>query len=216
MLVQSGYMLCFSTKWLREPEVEFFSIRDHGAEGMARAAWDRLNAADAVVHYNGRDFDIPTLNQEMFTQGLPPPSPYRQIDLMRVAKKQFRLPSNKLQYVSNNLLQLGGKEEHSGFRMWLGVMNNDPEAWAEMEKYNRRDVVVLEDVFGEMLPWIPNFPNISLYDDTPGCPRCGSEDLRKEGHAYTSVSKYQRYQCKHCGAWSRGNKRLGGVDRSGL
>ena len=34
------------------------------------------------------------------------------------------------------------------------------------------------------------------------CPKCGSHDLRPDGFKYTSVSKYQRYQCNGCGGWS--------------
>jgi len=217
MLVESGYMLCFAAKWLHEPDTEFYSLRNPGKTGMVRAAWDLLDEADTVVHYNGKQFDIPTLNGEMLLEGLPPPSPFKQIDLCRVAKKQFRLPSNKLQYVSDNLLSLGGKEKHRGFDMWLGVMTDDDQSWADMERYNRRDVTVLEDVYDRLLPWIPGHPNVNLYTtDTDGCPKCGSAELTKEGRAYTALGTYQRYSCRGCGGWSRGNRRLEGVEKVGL
>ncbi|MGH9920223.1 MAG: IS1/IS1595 family N-terminal zinc-binding domain-containing protein [Nitrososphaerales archaeon] len=40
------------------------------------------------------------------------------------------------------------------------------------------------------------------------CPACGSPDLRREGHARTTVSVYQRYVCRNCGKWSRGTRRV--------
>lgn len=62
-----------------------------------------LNEADAVVHYNGAKFDIPTLNKEFILHGLPPPAPYKQIDLLRTARSQFKFPSNKLDYIAQAL-----------------------------------------------------------------------------------------------------------------
>ncbi|OKI54559.1 ribonuclease H-like domain-containing protein [Micromonospora sp. CB01531] len=212
MLAQSGQTLCFAAKWYREPEVFWHSLPDGD---MLEQAWKYLDQADAVVTYYGTAFDIPTLNGEFFREGMPPPSPAKQIDLKKVVSKKFRLPSNKLQYVSNNLLNLGGKEETGGFSTWLGCMNNDPEAWARMEEYNRRDVVVMEPIYDQLLPWIDNHPNRNLYREEQGCPNCASTDLRKEGHAYTLQGSFQRYQCRGCGRWSRGTKRVAAVDYVG-
>ena len=215
MLVKPSYMLCFAAKWHGEPEVEFHSIRGGSKNLMLEQAWSLLNQADAVVHYNGKEFDIPILYQEFLMEDMGPPSPFSQIDLKKVVSKKFRLPSNKLQYVSDSLLQLGGKEDNGGFKTWLGVMNDDEQAWADMERYNRRDVTVLEDVYDRLLPWIDGHPNRNLYQEAQGCPNCGSSDLRKEGHAYTLQGKFQRYQCRYCGRWSRGIKRIVGVDYVG-
>lgn len=212
MLVKPSYMLCFAAKWYGAERVYFSSIRDGD---MLENAWKLLDEADAVVHYNGREFDIPILYQEFLMDDMPPPSPFSQIDLKKVVSKKFRLPSNKLQYVSDTLLQLGGKEETGGFATWLGVMNDDPGAWATFEKYNRRDVTVLEEVYDRLLPWIDSHPNRNLFQDAQGCPNCGSTDLRKEGHAYTLQGKFQRYQCKACGRWSRDTKRIEGVSYVG-
>lgn len=216
MLVKPSYMLCFVAKWYGEQDVLFYSLQPPaGKSYMLEAAWQLLDEADAVVHFNGKSFDIPILYQEFLAEDMPPPSPFKQIDLKQVVSKKFRLPSNKLQYVTDQLLDLGGKEETGGFSTWLGCMNDDPEAWARMEKYNRRDVTVLEDVYDRLMPWIDSHPNRNLYQDEQGCPNCGSADLRKEGHAYTLQGKFQRYQCRGCGKWSRGTKRIVGVDYVG-
>lgn len=217
MLVKPSYMLCFAAKWYGEPaeKTQFYSLQN-GKEWMLRYAWALLDDADAVVHYNGKSFDIPILMQEFLMEDMPPPSPFKQIDLKQVVAKKFRLPSNKLQYVSDNLLKLGGKEETGGFGTWLGAMNNDPEAWAKFEKYNRRDVTVLEEVYDRLLPWIDGHPNRNLYQEAQGCPNCGSFTLVKEGFAYTAMGKFQRFSCKNCGRWSRGTKRIEGVEYVGV
>ncbi|NIV35232.1 MAG: hypothetical protein GWN58_38990, partial [Anaerolineae bacterium] len=57
------------------------SLLEWDMEGMLEGAWELLDEADAVVHYNGKKFDIPTLNREFVKYGFTPPSPYKQIDL---------------------------------------------------------------------------------------------------------------------------------------
>lgn len=218
MLVAPSYMLCFAAKWYGEEETLFYSLQEEtgGKEHMLQEAWHLLNGADAVVHYNGKSFDIPILFQEFLAEDMPPPSPFKQIDLKQVVAKKFRLPSNKLQYVSDQLLKLGGKEETGGFSTWLGVMNDDPEAWEKFARYNKRDVTVLEEVYDRLLPWIDSHPNRNLYREDQGCPGCDNTSLTKEGFAYTLQGKFQRYSCKNCGRWSRGTKRIEGVDYVGV
>lgn len=167
-----------------------------------------LDDADVVIHYNGKRFDIPTLNKEFVLAGLLPPATYKQVDLLQVARKQFRFPSNKLDYVAK-ALGVGEKVKHAGFDLWIRCMNNEEAAWKEMEEYNVHDVVILEKVYLKLLPWIPNHPNHGLYDDVADvCPNCGGHHLEKRGFAYTNAGKYQRYQCKECGTWSRGKQTL--------
>ena len=76
-----------------------------------------LDEADAVCHYNGTKFDMPTLNKEFLVHRMTPPPPMKQIDLLRVVKSQFRFPSNKLDYVAQRL-GLGKKKDHEGHTLW--------------------------------------------------------------------------------------------------
>jgi uncharacterized protein YprB with RNaseH-like and TPR domain len=112
-IVDSGRTLCFAAKWLGEDKVIFSSVEKTNPKRMLLKIWDLLEEADAVVHYNGTKFDIPTLNKEFLLNDLTPPAPYKQIDLLRVARSQFKFPSNKLDYVAN-VLGLGKKTKHIG------------------------------------------------------------------------------------------------------
>lgn len=204
-IVDSSSMLCWAAKWLDEPEVMFSSIL-MGKKGMLKEIHKLLDQADAVVHYNGSRFDIPTLNKEFLEAGMSPPSPYAQIDLLRTARQQFRFPSNKLDYVGQ-ALKLGKKVKHEGFELWIKCMNKDKEAWERMEEYNIQDVVLLEQVYHKFLPWIKNHPNKALHDESEhSCPSCGSHKIQKRGYNVTAGGKYQRYQCQSCGAWSAERK----------
>lgn len=198
-LMESSYTLCWAAKWHGHKRIDFSSIYHSEPRDVVAGAWHLLNEADAVCHYNGTKFDIPTLNKEFLLHGFPPPDPYKQIDLLKVARRQFKFPSNKLDYVAQ-ALGLGGKVKHEGHELWVKCMNNDPVAWKKMERYNKADVRLLEKVYNKLLPWIKDHPNYALYADTdrPVCTNCGSSKVVKKGMEHTKTQSYQRYRCSKC------------------
>lgn len=207
-LLESSKTLCFAAKWLGEETVTFESIYNTSHKKMLSKIHKMIDEADAVVHYNGTKFDMPTLNKEFLLANMPPPSPVKHIDLLQVAKKQFRFVSNKLDYVAQ-ALGLGKKTEHMGHELWIRCMDKDAEAWEVMEEYNKNDVLLLEKVYYKFRPWIKHHLNLSIFNfEEVACPNCGSVHKQKRGYAYTTVSKFQRYQCTDCGNWYRGNKNL--------
>lgn len=204
-LMESSYVLCYAAKWLGEDEVHFDSVHQSKPKAMLKGIHVLLDEADAVVHYNGTKFDIPTLNKEFLLHRYNPPSPYKQIDLLRVVRSNFRFPSNKLDYVSQRL-SLGKKHAHEGHDLWVKCMNGDKDAWGRMESYNIQDVVLLESLYSTLLPWIKSHPNHNLYTSDTVCPTCSGHRLQKRGTAVSITGTYQRYQCKDCGSWSQGAK----------
>ena len=204
-LMESSYVLCWAAKWLGEKEIMFDSVHQSKPEKMLRRIHALINEADAVVHYNGTKFDMPTLNKEFLLHGMEPPAPYKQIDLLRTMRSQFRFPSNKLDYVADKL-GFGNKHETS-FQLWIDCMNNDPKAWKQMERYNKHDVILLEKVYKRVLPWIKSHPNHNLHSgEEHVCPNCGGTKIQRRGTARTISGSYQRYQCQDCGTWSRSTK----------
>lgn len=215
-LLESGEVLCFAAKWHGEKKVLFYSLYKDGKIGMLKAAYDLISEADVIVHFNGRSFDMPWLFSEFVRQGWTAPAPYQEVDLKVVSSKTFRFPSNKLDYLAGELLGERKVRNADGHELWIACMNGDPKAWAQMEKYNRKDTVLTEKLFDRLRPWVRNLPNPALYDEADPvdqtCPQCGSCSLTKEGFAFTKVSKFQRYSCDDCGRWSRGKARVAGVD----
>ena len=210
-IVDSGLTLCFAAKWLGERDIIFSSIYQDGAKKMLKKAHALLDQADMVVHYNGKSFDIPTLQKDFIKIGLRPPSPVKHIDLLQVARDQFKFVSNKLDFITN-YLGLGSKVRHKGMELWVQCMADDEVAWGKMERYNKQDVRLLERLYKKFRPWIKHHPNMGLYiDDSKGrpvCRNCGSPKLHTRGEAMTEAGKYRRYQCQACGTWGRGNKNL--------
>jgi len=199
---ETSYVLCWSAKWLGEDHTYFSSIHQSSEKVMLTKIHKLLDDADVVVHFNGTSFDIPTLNKEFVLAGLHPPAPYKQVDLLKVAKDKFRFTSNKLDFISQ---QFGlGKKSSTTFELWIGCMNKDPDAWKLMEEYNKNDVALLERLYHKFLPWINKHPNMAIYKDARTCcPNCGSTDYQKRGFHFTSVGRYQRYFCKSCTNWFR-------------
>lgn len=192
-LMQSGDLLCFAAMWYRQPKsMVFHSEWDDGYAGMVQAAWELLNEADVVIGYNSKHYDTPWIQRCFLEQGLLPPAPFRQVDLCDVVKKQFRWPSNKLQYVSQRLLG-ETKVEHEGHALWVKVLAGDPKARKRMRKYNIQDVRLLEPLYDRLLPWVPNHPSHAAFQGVDVmCPACGGTSLVKNGFSYTSVGRYQR------------------------
>jgi uncharacterized protein YprB with RNaseH-like and TPR domain/ribosomal protein S27AE len=202
-IIDAGYVLCWAAKWLGKDEVFFSSIHEDSPKRMLLKIHKLLDEADAVVHYNGAHFDIPTLNKEFIQFKLPPPAPYKQIDLLRTARKQFRFPSNKLDYIAQKL-GLGKKHVHQGHQLWIDCMAGKPKAWDTMKKYNIQDVILLERVYDRFRPWIKQHPNVTVYTgESLTCPHCGSGSFQARGYAYTQARRYKRFRCSTCHTWFR-------------
>jgi hypothetical protein len=210
-LREASEVICFAAKWLNYGKVMFFSAHHDGKDSMIRQAHALLDEADVVMHYNGKRFDVPHLNREFLLAGLRPPSPYAQIDLLAVVKREFRFPSNKLDYVSK-ALGLEGKAKHEGHQLWVSCLAGDEQAWTRMARYNKQDVLLLEQLYAILQPWISGHPSYGAYEGADLCPACGSPALEKRGFAYTRAGQFQRYVCQDCGKWSRSAKRLSNTE----
>jgi DNA polymerase elongation subunit (family B)/predicted RNA-binding Zn-ribbon protein involved in translation (DUF1610 family) len=220
-ILEPTRMISFAAKWLDNPRLAFYSEFHNGRDEMVRAAFELVDQADAVIHYNGKGFDMKHLNREFkehdvrvrdgLAEGdrLGRPSAYHHIDMLSVVKANFRLASNKLDYVAGEFLKLGHKVKHPGFDLWAACAAGDPRAWSLMRRYNRGDVVLTERVYLELLDWIDGHPNMQLYTGLSGtCPTCGSADTIKRGTRKTRISEYQTYQCKSCGSRFQGKEVL--------
>jgi len=204
-VAEDGYILCFAASWMGSGMVEFASRWDHGEKQMIEWAWELLDEADAVIHYNGKRYDIPRLNSEFLVRGLGPPTPSYQIDLYETVSRKFKVLSKSMNHMLR-LLSLEEKVKHKGMELWTECMDGVAASQKEMETYNIRDVEALEDLYTHLLPWIDNHPNVALWmpaTEDRKCTHCGSENLRFKGYKYTRVASYKQYLCKDCGSYSR-------------
>lgn len=202
-------VMCFGARWYGKNQVIFKSTFHHGKKEMLEHIHSLLDEADAVLSWNGAGFDSKHIRREFIENGMQPPSPYLEIDLMKVAKKQFKFPSNKLDYVAQ-ALDVGKKVQHEGFQLWLDCMDGNRSAWAKMKQYQLQDVNLLIDLYEKLRPWIDNHPNVSSGEDdgVERCVACGSAHVIINGTRVDRIGKYRRYQCQDCGKWMRGKSMI--------
>jgi hypothetical protein len=208
-IVEPARMICFAAKWLDRKNAMFHAEWIDGREAMIETAWRLLDECDYLIGFNQISFDTKWMMTEFTRMGLGPPSPFKEVDLKRVAFQRFRFPSSKLDWLSQEL-GLGRKMEHEGFPLWVKVLNGDPKAQRRMRQYNIQDVKLTEDLYFAWLAWIKNHPPIGVLNHTDmGCRNCGSTDITATGKdVVAQVLVYRLYQCNTCGAWMRGNIRV--------
>lgn len=216
-------VLSISANWLHEPDaLANVMYRDNRAsadlendKALLEWAWDLLDEADIVVTQNGKRFDIPKLFARMVIQrvrGGKPPRSFRQIDTKEIASKRFGFTSNKLEYMTDKLCVRWKKLKHKkfpGHELWVECMKNNQDAWREMEKYNKVDVLSLRELWVKIRAWDGSI-NFRLYDDkiSSECGLCGGK-MRQNGKRYvTGVGVFQRYRCGKCGAEERSRSTL--------
>jgi len=204
-IIKRGYTICWAARWFGDRKIMFSSRYEDTPRAMVKKVWNLINEADAVVHYNGTKFDMPTLNTEFLIHGLPPPSPYKNIDLYQVCKKKFRVASYKLDFIVQ-MLEIGKKVPHKGHQLWIDCMNGVESARQTMKRYNKHDITILESLYRKLVAWISGHPNQNVYNDdgVRVCVNCGSKHVNRKAYTFTSVGKYKRYRCMDCGKWMRG------------
>lgn len=201
-LISHGGMLCFCAHWEGSKEFKFYSKWEHGSEGMAQAAKDLIEEADAVVTYNGDKYDIPKIRGEVLLAGLTPFGPVTSIDVLKAVKK-FGFNMNRLAYIGP-LLGVGGKVKHEGFNLWKEVIQGKPSAQRKMKRYCVQDVRLLVRLYNKVRPFILNHPHLGTSKHE--CGACGSNHVQSRGYRRTKTFKIQRTQCQSCGAWGEGTR----------
>lgn len=216
-IVQDWHVLSWSAKWLHDPPTKIMYEDQSKASDITndkkllQGIWNLLNEADVVITQNGKHFDQKKLNARFILNKMQPTSSYKHIDTKIIASKHFGFTSNKLEYMTDKLCVKYKKLKHKefpGHEMWTECLAGNPKAWAAMEKYNKYDVLALEELYHILIPW-DNSINFNLYhDETDHVCKCGSTSFIKNGFYYTSAGRYQKHKCKQCGAETRDKTNL--------
>jgi len=204
------FIISFAAKWLDSKKIISYNLSDFKSsrknkqddKELCQELWKLFEEADVLIAHNGFKFDVKKTNTRFIHHDLMPPSPYKIIDTLLIAKKYFSFTSNSLNDLGKQF-NIGNKIKHEGIGLWFKCMSGDKASFKRMKRYNIQDVVLLEKLYKKLLPWITSHPNYNVYNQTQHCcPNCGNSKVQKRGFYYTRVSKFQRFQCQNCGAWS--------------
>lgn len=206
------FALAVAYQWYGEGKPEVLTLPDYPRweqdqmddRDLMLAAWELLDQADIVVAHNGDKFDLKKLNARFVYHGLTPPSPYRSVDTLKIARRHFKFQQNGLDPLSKHL-GLGGKVKHEGFTLWRRCMAypTDLPAWSRMRRYAKQDIVLLGKLYEKLRPWDNSHPNVAVESEMAACPKCGSTKLQRRGKRFTQTMTYQQFQCQDCGGWCR-------------
>lgn len=207
-LVRDSWIICWSAKWAHEKKVHVGVVTPAEAISqddarIVRDLADMIREADIIVAHNGDRFDIPMFNSRLLLLGEEPLGPVQTIDTLKIARANFRLAYNKLDYLAQ-ILGIGQKLK-TGFDLWQKCYHGDQKALNDMSKYNIKDVILLEEVFNRLKPYAKSLKRLMEPDvpDQFACPMCGSQNLTKRGYARTQSCTYTKYQCGNCKRYSR-------------
>ncbi len=207
---QDWYMLSFAWKWLGDKETHVLALPDFsgykvGSENdkkLCQELWNLFNEADIIVAHNGDSFDVKKSNARFIIHGFKPYSPILQVDTKKIAKNIAGFSSNSL----NNLgdyLGCGTKLNTGGSSLWRGCISGETNSWTLMKKYNKQDVILLEEIYLRLRPWAKSHPSIARLDKI-SCTRCSSTKVQSRGYGRTATGiTFNRYCCMSCGRWSQ-------------
>lgn len=212
-------VLSWSAKWAHEDKILYADnrkVRDiENDKSLLKKMHALLSEADIVITQNGVRFDVPKLKARFARHDLKPLKTFKQLDTKIMAKGQFALTSYKLEYMAKFFKLKSQKlndedKKFPGFSMWRECIARNQAAWREMERYNKQDVLVLEELYYRLAPWNNKQINMGVFSmsDEHFCNSCGSSKLQKRGYRTTTAGKYQAYQCQDCGHWQSGKDNL--------
>lgn len=213
--IQESHLLSHAWAWGESEVTGSVLTREemlaHDPERLVLECWSLLDNCDVLVAHNGKRFDVRKVNSYFLQYGLPPPSPYRVIDTLLIAKKKFALPFNSLAYLAE-FLGVEQKIDTGGVDLWIQCDQGNQEALDKMNEYCMGDIVTLRGVYYKLISWSNDGVNLSIYSDHGSlCPHCSSDDVSSiEGkYAYTAQRKYSLFRCNSCKAILRSNRKEG-------
>jgi hypothetical protein len=198
-------LLCFAAKWHGQRKVEFHAAWDD-AEAMVLRSWELYDQADVVIGYNSVRFDNKHLRGDWLLAGLPPPAPWKDVDLYKVNSATFNFESKSLDHLCR-ILGLDTKAGHYSMDMAEACMDGDARAQRTMRRYNIGDVKITEQAYDRLLAWIKTHPHLTNLgeNDEPTCNRCASTDLQRLPTTYLAVQiRYVLWRCNNCHGLVRG------------
>ena len=201
-VVELAKIICISWKWQDEDKIHNLTWdKNQCDKSMLEEFIKVLNKADEIIGHNGDRFDIKWIRTRAMYHRLQMKPHYRSLDTLKKAKSHFNLPNNRLDTIAQ-FLGVGAKVEHEGLKMWKKVKAGDEQALKDMVHYCDGDIVVLEDVFLTMQPYIKHNTHVGTHNlkMKHSCPNCASEDIKLVKNNFTALGTIKReMECNSCG-----------------
>lgn len=202
-------IICVCYKWAGDSKIHSidWGLKEQDTEKLIKKFDKIYSQADIAIGHNGDNFDAKHINTHRLINRLDPVSWVQSEDTLKQVRKHFKLPSNKLDYLSHVLL--GEGKAPMGFQDWIDIVQHKKKkALDKMIKYCKRDVHLLEKVENIIAPYVEHKVNKSILKNghKDGCPSCGEFDNQRYGFYTSRTGKYQKYKCNNCAhIWKDGS-----------
>jgi uncharacterized protein YprB with RNaseH-like and TPR domain len=166
MIMEDWSVLSWSAKWANSSDSEVIYMDNRKKKGnslvndkeLLKPLWKLMDQADIIIAQNGDRFDLPKLNARFIEHDMGCPSEFVTIDTYKMSKK-FGFTSHKLAYMTSKLNKKYVKQDHGdfqGFKLWDECIKGNIKAWESMKKYNKYDVLSLEELFLKLSQYVKN------------------------------------------------------------
>jgi len=204
------HLLSFCAKWKGSEDIIYDDQRYakdiEDDYNLLEQIWHLLNECNIAVAHNGKSFDVKKINARLLMHGFPKPSPYKIVDTLEIAKRNFAFTSNKLEYLTDKLCSVKKQkhERYPGHVLWSECLKGNKDAFEAMKEYNIIDVLALEELYSILSSWDNSLPNDDVYVDEV----LDMSEWEKDGFHYTGLGKYQVYRNKITGQQKRSRVNL--------
>lgn len=156
-----GHILCAAVKvsGIKQPYIaridEFADFKDRMwyDKTICQDIAEALAGLDMVVTQYGSRYDIPFVNSRLLYHKLPPLAPLMHCDIWRIARTHLALSSNRLETMSL-FLHTKANKDHLDWETWERAAYGDKVSLDAIVDHCRRDVLVLEEIFEALKPFI--------------------------------------------------------------
>jgi DNA polymerase elongation subunit (family B) len=202
-------IICISYKWQYDDKVHTVDFRK-GEKQMLKKFIKVLGEADEIIGHNIDNFDVKELRARCIRYGVLMFPTYRTLDTLKKAKQYFRFASNKLDYIGK-FLNVGKKLDHAGFELWEQCIDDrDDKAINEMIAYCENDVILTEDAYSVLSPYLYHNTNYAVLSGGKKweCPECAGNDVEFYKAYTTAMGVVRRnMKCRDCNTQYRVSNR---------
>ena len=200
-ILEHAKIICISYKWQHEDKVHNLKwTKDCDDKQMLIDFTKVMLKADEIVGHNSDRFDEKWIRTRCIFHRIPALPRYKSLDTLKKAKAHFNFPSNRLDYIGD-YLGVGRKLENER-GLWQKVVElNNREALQRMVDYCDQDVILLEDIYNVLMPYIYNNTNFAVLKggNKFECPECGSVHVELIRTDTTTSGTFKRLMgCKSC------------------
>lgn len=202
--------ICGAWNWYGQDRVHFAAEwLKGGREQMLKTLWNAYDRAQLVIGHNLDSFDTKKLNGEWALMGFAPPSPFKSVDTLKVARAKFGFESNTLDSLCKRF-GIDAKTDRYSVEMARGAVAGNRAKRAQIKGYNCGDIAAGRGFYDHIRVWHHSHPHsvIGTSDDRKSCNNCWTTDpdaFEPNGYKLANQIIYPLWRCR-CGANIQGTR----------